>query len=410
MKKPNFHVLLLAFFMVILASCEKETTLPIDLDETTTPLSEDFIELPEADLNNRIIYHNRNTSIVATQSVDEGQNVTNPITHIATIRPLTRQGRTLHASHLDITNNRAYVSYASADTSYIGGVDVINTSNIQNPRSLTSVIYTNYKINAMVVGANRMFLSGTRRPNSFSPAVTTAESATFGIHNLNSTGRPSGSLRATRVGGYNGTDIAFHNNLIYFLSGNNGRLVVYNTAGFEQARHVIDDGRGVAISSTSNRLAVLTGNNKITLSGISTIQQQTVLHIPDESVGTKRTIDFYEDKLLVASGRRGLMVYADGDNKPAELIQQFPMPVSVPGIPANELVTRSVSYNPDNGLVVTANGAAGLWVFRKNNTTQLLELVGKISTPGSFNYVKSRGNIIFAATADGGTQIFSINM
>lgn len=409
MKKPNFQFFVLAFSTLVLASCEKQATSPSDLDESLTPLSENFIELPESNLGNRIVYQNRNANIIATQS-DEGQNVTSPITHIATILPLKYQGKTLHATHLDVTNNRAYISYASSDTSYIGGVDVINTSNVQNPRSLTSVIYTNYKLNALVVSANRMFFSGTRRPNSFSPAVTTAESATFGLHNLNTTGRPSGSLRTTRVGGYNGTDIAFHNNLVYFLSGNNGRLVVFNSAGFQQAEHVVDDGRGVAISSTSNRLAVLSGNNKISLSGISTIQQQTVLHIPDESVGTKRTIDFYEDKLLVASGRRGLMVYADGNNRPAELLQQFPMPVSVPGVPASELVTRSVSYNPDNGLIVTANGAAGLWVFRKNNSTELLELVGKISTPGSFNYVKSRGNIIFAATADGGAQIFSINM
>lgn len=409
MKKPIFHFL--SFLVIIfLSSCEKQINEPNSQEDIVANNSEDIIELPESNLANRIIFHNRNASIVATQSIDGVETVTDPISHIATVLPLRHQGKTLHATHLDITNNRAYISYASSDTSYVGGVDVINTSNIQNPRSLTSLIYTNFKVNAVVVGSSRMFFSGTRRPSSFTPAVTTAESATFGLHNLNSSGRPSGSLRTTRIGGFNGTDIAFHNNKVYFLSGNNGRLTVFNTAGVQQDQHVVDDGRGIAVSSTSNRLAILTGNSKIMLSGITNLQQQTVLHIPDETVGTKRNIDFFEDKLIVASGRRGLMVYADGNNVPAVLLQQFPMPVSQSGVSSSELVTRSVSYNPDNGLVVTANGAAGLWVFRKNNATQLLELVGKISTPGSFNYVKSRGDLIFAATADGGMQIFRINM
>lgn len=399
------HFSFISLLALLLISCSKA-----DLSEPTQELpvgNERVVFHSDASLESRIQLHESNMQIVGVNSDD--LNVVDPVTLLATVSAPNYDGIQMQASHVDVVGNRVFVGYTSGNQAFQGALDVLNISNPRRPRSVAAVLYPQFNVHALEVANGKLFVSGTGNPSSFTPAVTTAESGAFGFQELNGSGRPETDFTVQRVGGFAGTNIRVENDLIYLLTGNNGKIFIYNNQLQLQQQHVVDDGRGLAVSSQNNRLAILTGNGKIMMSGLQQIQQQTVLHIPHDRAAVKRTMDFMGDRLLVAGGSNGLVVYGDGNNIPAVTLQQFPLPTRPAGQSIENWETRSVSFNESNNLVVTANGTSGLWVFRRNAQTNELSLIGKVATTGSFNFVKSRGNIIVAATNEG-FSIFRVNI
>ena len=315
------------------------------------------------------------------------------------------QGKTLRSTHVDISGTKLYVSYNTEGETYLGGIDVFDISSINTPTAVASIILPDVDISAVSVSNGKLFFAGAVNRIKFAPPARYLPPAVMGIMNLDANGIPTGNATLIGTKGYVGTDVQAANGKVYYTSAAAGDLVIFDTDGVVEQTQTADDARSIAV--TNSRLAMLTGNGKIMMSTHANLSQQTVIHIPIDIKEAKRTCDFIDgNKLTISAGTNGMRIY---DANSGNLLQSLPLPTSVPGANPNDIVTNAVSNN--GSIVVSANGAAGLYVHSKEKATgqNVLGLVGQIDATGSFNYVKAEGNYIVAATGTKGIKIFRIN-
>ncbi|WP_245603191.1 hypothetical protein [Maribacter antarcticus] len=63
--------------------------------------------------------------------------------------PSFNGGNSLTDPHVDVYRVHAYVCYNTAEAGYVGGIDVINVSNPNNPRVTARLYYVNADSNAI---------------------------------------------------------------------------------------------------------------------------------------------------------------------------------------------------------------------------------------------------------------------
>ena len=116
----------------------------------------------------------------------------------------------------------------------------------------------------------------------------------------------------------------------------------------------------------------------------------------------KITIDFYNNNVLVAEGKRGLKAY-NIDNGSNTATIELP---TVTGVDQNEVVTNAVTVAKEH--VFMANGAAGLAVHDLKDGISNIKKTGTLEIDGSVNYVESSEGYIFVASGTGGLKILKI--
>lgn len=315
------------------------------------------------------------------------------------------QGKTLRSTHVDISGTKLYVSYNTEGDTYLGGIDVFDISSIATPTPIASIILPDVDISAVSVGNGKLYFAGAVNRNIFAAPAAYLPPAVLGIVNLDVNGIPVGNATLVGAKGYVGTDVLAANGKVYFTSASAGDLTIFDQDGVVEQTQTADDARSIALNNSN--LAMLTGNGKIMMSTNSNLSQQTVIHISIDLKEAKRTCDFIDgNKIAISAGTNGMRIY---DANSGNLLQSLPLPNSVPGANASDIVTNAVSNN--GTIVVSANGAAGLYVHSKAKATgqNVLGFVGQIEAAGSFNYVKTEGNYIVAATGTKGIKIFRIN-
>ncbi len=323
-----------------------------------------------------------------------------PLTLVAQIDvPTFNGGQNLTASHVDVSGDYAYVSYNTVEDGYVGGIDIINISDPNNPRVTSRLYYTNADINAIRYDKGYIYVAGG--VDSEKSVTATANSFVARLQAANGRIDLDAGIIYGFQEGYNATDIEVTANEVLLTSGREGTVTIYNKADLKPTKEAsFMDLRSVAVKD--NRIAVLDASQGISILDANLISIRDIAIDSDFGENTKRTLDFSGENIIVAEGSKGAGVY---NSNTGAFVEYIPILLNPDNVDGSDVVTNAVATNQD--VVLMANGGAGLCLSegQQNNTA----LVGIIQLEGSINYVASKDDYVFAASGKEGLQIIKLN-
>ncbi|MGQ8336090.1 hypothetical protein ACUNWD_06020 [Sunxiuqinia sp. A32] len=384
------------FFMLTLISCEK------NINNNTDEKSDVIIQ--NDGLDDRIktdsagVVSSLPVAGLKSTAVDDEMASDLPLVLVAEVTPPKYKGKTLRATHVALSNNYAFVSYNYEGEEYLGGVDMINVSNPDDPKLIGSAILPEIDLSSIVYSSTTVIAAGAKsdfREDGSNPACVIRINL---ANNL-----LSEDAQIIDLPGYVGTDLTVDSEKFYVVSGDNGVVASYNLSDNSKNDSIwVSDLRAVGLND--DQLVVLSGveglyiYNPVDLSELSSISTSS-------DVAGKRTIDFYNGHVLAAEGYNGIGVYniASGDH-----VSTIPLAdASGLDVEPNDVVCNAVSVNNEH--VFVANGAAGVSVLSINEgAIDDLDDFGSLDLPGSANYVMSKGEYVFVADGTGGLQILKM--
>lgn len=399
MKNIHYQVLAIGAIFLLGACSKKDSTNP-------NPPSKDskiILNTNTGELNKRI--NTDSAGVLSLQppsrshardGVKDSTAYPYPLELIAEVTPPEYKGQTLRATHVAIDGNYAYVSYNVEGEKYLGGIDVFDITSAASPKLVAEAIFPSTDISSIAFDKNRLYVAGAsdvdQNTDLKSPGI-------WGYVDLKNN-IPSEDFKFFSVSGKVGTDIAVSNGKVYVTSGATGSFDVYNESDQKKLESIdTKDLRSVAVNT--GKVAVLSGVTGVDVYDINNYKSISNFSFGQDIPASKRTMDFNGDNLIIAAGKKGIEYY---NAKDGSQINNIPLPSSIDGVDPENIVTNAVSNN--NGLILSANGAAGIYVC--NVDKDKLALVGALDLKGSSNYVKSKGDYIFVATGKGGLQILKL--
>lgn len=349
------------------------------------------------DLSNRLDYTNSGVinfeSALGARSADGESAVAFPMSLLAEVKPPTYQGVQLTASHVDVNDNFVYVSYNTQGDQYLGGIDVIDVSQPNDPVLIVSAVLPNIDISSVKYNNGKLYIAGAADVDAVEGTVTPAFVAKMDL----ASGRLSNDYDLTTLPSFVATDLVVTASNYYAVTGNPGVVAKLNKeTGAVEASIELADLR--AIGSVNNKIVILSGTEGVKILNASTLNTESSFSTSTDVAQAKRTIDFQGNNLIVAEGLNGMKVY---NTTNGNLIQSFAVPTGAEGTQIGDFTTNAVSVQGD--FVYAANGAGGVTVYQKGASG--LVSLGSIPLEGSSNYVKSVGDFIFVATGRGGLKI-----
>ncbi|ANW95642.1 hypothetical protein AXE80_04825 [Wenyingzhuangia fucanilytica] len=330
-----------------------------------------------------------------TSTINESDIASNiPLIQIAEVSAPKHNGTTLRATHVAINGNYAYVSYNVEGPTYLGAVDVIDISNPNSPSIALSAILPNTDISAVNYYNNALYLAGASssiNSDGTHPAVLIKMELENGL--------PTDNIALIDIPSYVATDVLANENGIYGVSGVDGVLAQYDISNLTLKENVsINDLR--ALGEHDNKIIVLSGTDGITVHN-SNLTEISSFTTSTDTPEAKRTIDFYNNNVLVAEGKQGLGIYnINNGNK----LTTIDLPtVTDTNIDPDEIVTNAVTVESEH--IFMANWAAGVTVHDLTEGTSNITTIGTLEIDGSTNYVKSANGYIFVASGNGGLKI-----
>lgn len=401
MKKLPLSIVLVAFAFT---SCSDETTVFEDSTEGDIRMETDQTLLESSVLFDKAgvldIYDQENLAGKSYLSAKNDVAGDYPLTLVAQIDvPSFNGGNNLTASHVDVSGNYAYVSYNTADVGYVGGIDVINVSDPNNPRVTARLYYVNADINSIKYDDGYIYIAG----GVDAEKSVKATSNSFVAKLQSSNGRinlDAGVLYGFQEG-YNATDIAVTSSEVLVTSGRDGFVSIYNKADLSAKNQVpFMDLRSVAVKD--NRIAVLDASQGVSILDADLNLIRDIAIESDFGDNTKRTLDFSGENIVVAEGSKGAGMY---NANTGSFIAYIPILLDPANVDGSDVVTNAVATNEE--ILLMANGGAGLCLSEEQQNST--DLVGIIQLEGSINYVASKDDYIFAASGKEGLQIIKLN-
>ncbi len=402
MKKGIALVFLCAFVFVL--SCSDETTIFADEDQVNLVLENDPIKLQGS-----LSFVNSGVLEIAEDQLNSNKRVSaakadiagdHPITLVAQIDPPSYGGSSfLTASHVHVDGDYAYVSYNVAGEDYFGAIDIVNILDPNNPAVTSRLLYTNADINALQYSNGYVYaVGGLDAAQSFSATSNSFVAkieVNSGVMNVS-----SGILYGYQPGD-NATDVHVDGNKVYVTSGKDGSITVYDTKDFDvKHEELFSDLRSLAFFD--KRVALLDASMGIRILDDKLKTEKEIPIASDFGLYTKRTIDFVDDKIVVAEGSNGVGIYSyTSGNR----IQYLPISIDPNRAPGGDIVNNAVAINKD--IIMMANGGAGLSLSEDLGT--VAQPYGVIQINGSINYVQTQGDYVFAASGQQGLQIIKLN-
>lgn len=315
----------------------------------------------------------------------------------AEVEPPVYHNRSLRASHVSISGNRAFVAYNTEGETYLGGVDLFDISNIQSPALLAQVIVDGTDFSAVAYHNNKIYLAGARALQEDDTLQSPAIVEILEVENDQIVGEPV----LLDVSGFTATDVKVHNNKLYVTSGTNGGLSIFdiNTLALLKSTPM-DDARSLAFEQDEFVLMQGTPARITTYNNVSGAQISTYTPGGASIPESKSIVDMKGHLIYVPAGREGLKVI-HGNTGAQKLTVPLP---TIEEIKPEFVVTNGVSIN--NNKVFIANGAAGCYVAEQQGEN--IALLGSMNFKASVNYVESKGDAIFIATGTGGLKIIEI--
>ncbi|NNE01576.1 MAG: hypothetical protein HKN52_00290, partial [Eudoraea sp.] len=398
MKKGLSFLFLLAFIFVV--SCSDETTVFANEDEVNLVLENDPILLQGSVsfVNSGVleIYEDQINSNKRASTAKEADIAgDHPITLVAQVNPPNYGGTTLTASHVHVDGDFAYVSYNVAGEDYLGAIDIVDIADPNKPAVTSRLVYTNADINALQYSDGYVYAVGgvdaTQSFNATSNSFIAKIEVNAGVMNVS-----SGILYGYQPGD-NATDVHVDKNEVYVTSGKDGSITIYDAKDFDvKKEELFSDLRSLAFFD--NRVALLDASLGIRILDDNLKIKGEIPISSDFGLYTKRTIDFEEDKIVVAEGTNGVGVYSYSSGN---RLQYLPISIDPNRPPEGDIVNNAVAINKD--IIMMANGGAGLSLCEDKGAEA--EPYGVIQIDGSINYVQTKGDYVFAASGQQGLQI-----
>jgi hypothetical protein len=323
---------------------------------------------------------------------------------IASVAAPVVDGFTTQATDMDIRGDRLVVSYNSAGDPYRGAVDLIDVSDPKKPILRCEMAFKTSDVNAVHLSSSRVFLVGA---TSDSEVPAYISSVGVGANEF------SGAYLQTSLSSFAGTDVTSKGNTVYAVSGNAGGAFALEKSTLDISAEVeIRDAR--SISSKGNSIVALSGTT-----GELTYFDEKLVQLGETSpVGgatkeqEKSSVNLGAETVLVALNDGGAKIVCRADNKVIG---------SIPAVKESETISEKTVTNSaylHNGLLFTANGEAGVYVYhvRKGEKFESvckdrnIHLLGKLNFGSdlSANHVVFKGKHLFVADGLGGVKIVSV--
>jgi hypothetical protein len=396
---------LLILGSVILFSCEKKETDQIDDD------AEQVIVNNEKEvLNERITYYH--TSLFST--IQEDKNTTDYFWYyVAEVAAPVFNGEVLSATHVDIIDDKAYVSYNVQGDVYSGGIEVIDLENPAYPSIISQMLFTGNDANAVVAdisGSNAsrdvyLALSSFKKGAVIRKLISSDGLFTGGFADLSLSKGITGISASANA-------ITCSNDYIYVTSGqsvgglhqiNKQDFTLLNPDEFQAAKYVVTNGGNIGAKqitlSTGDEAQLHVYNIGEALDkevfDIGSIYHQNV----EDPYSGKSTmhIDPQSSNCFVSMGVNGMKAF---NIFTGEVVYTSPV---------NMLTTGNTNgLTKDDLFVYLANGADGLYI------AELPEESGELipvqvwdmeESPASANLVKASDDWLFVAKGGGGLKI-----
>ncbi len=308
----------------------------------------------------------------------------------ATVAPLQYGDKILHAVHVTLNGDFAYVAYATPENEYFGGIEIINIKDVSRPKILSQMIFTEADITIVLRAGNRIFIGGAadsdKIDNISSPAV-------FGIIELHA-GLLSGDYKIFDLPSFNANDIVIVEQTALVTSGTTGGgLTIFDLNTRQHAFTPISGAKALEVTTDGIYIMEGTGVNLHVYSPVDTSFIETIPLGCANMYQSKAETEVQDNVLFFSSGSCGMRAI---DLLTREMKYAYKIP--------NGGHCNGVSVNDD--LVFLANDTSGLAVLQIEEDG-LAEL-GFLRFDAPVNYVISHDNKLFVAAAKAGLKIIEI--
>ena len=379
---------LILISVIFFASCIK------DYDDLT---NNDFRSNP------RISLKNQNIPVVPGFGLKSQPQIDYVFTLVAEVDAPSIASQTLQATHVDVYNNTAYVSYNMRGSQNLGAIDIIDITNPSAPIILNTLLFDDKDVNTVKFVDGYIYFGGQDIDGGYVAKVDSdLDGSDIVIFSWGEQTNP-----------YSLNSMDSDNNNIWFTGGDNGGLYIVDPD---------DDGDGIitvyeifdarSVKSLSNgEIYVLSGNDVYLWNG-EFMSELGLIESNWVQQHSKADLDANEDYLFAATNRGGGLI-VDIRNTPPVVSQRIERPLTPEGMDDEDYVTNSVSVN--NELLFWAQGGAGIIVcevtpYDEDDKSLPVQELGYFDFGGplSSNFVMSQDNYIFVATGLGGLKILTM--
>jgi len=405
LKKVNLSfIMFFAGLIIISASCKKIEKENIDDDPEVV-----YVNNEAEILNQRITYHH---SPAFSSKTDK--SIHNYYWYyVAEVASPVFNGHELSATHVDIIDDKAYVSYNVQGDVYAGGIEVIDLENPAFPALISQLLFNGNDANAVVADMDGnnidrdvyLALSSFKKGAVLRKLNTQNGLFTDEFYDLNLSKSISG-ISASANG------VSCTNDYIYVTSGQSvggvfqvvkSSFSVINADEFQAAKYVVTNGS----NSGANQITLSTGdeaklhvytvgqNLNKQVFDIGSIYHQNVEN-PYEGKAAMY-IDQQSNNCFVSMGVNGMKAF--------NILSGNEVFTS----PANMLSTGNTNgLSKDDLFIYLANGADGLYIASlppSSGEIIPVQVWDMDETPASANLVKASDDWLFVAKGGGGLKI-----
>jgi hypothetical protein len=301
---------------------------------------------------------------------------------------------TLQATHVDIADNLAFVSYNMKGPIQKGAIDIIDITNPKLPSLVKSLEFPEWDINTVVYYNHNILLAGQYKYGAFFAAV-----------NLN-----GDEVYFSKISSFSANNMKIVDNKLFITSADiNGGLTILNGDDFSKVAFIhAEDARSVAsLDSDDAYMLSAAGISLYSKGSLSNLMGMNPDYLQQAS---KAELDISEHYIFAALNKGGSMIW---DRITLAPVTQFTIPDFLVAKDPENYVSNSVSYN--NPLLFVANGGSGIMVAGKDSDSPEDETFmeygyfdfNEKGGSTSSNFVKSKGRFIFVASGLGGLKILT---
>lgn len=409
--------------LLIITSCQ--TTLNGDLENIEEEIALYSLNNNSGQLNSRIHMVNRTATIKpyvsALSTTDKNSNVNGSQEKyywefVAEVDPLELGGVRLSATHIALSDNKAYVSYHKQGNLHKGALEILDLSNPNFPSIISQAYFPNSDINAITSDDNGSEVSRKvwlAMSNANQGAQLIEIESTFGQLTENNRKVNISNLMNDSGVSASANGIAATDDYLFVTSGKTfgGTVMIDKTTLESIIAENYPDSKYVAINGKGNNaqvVSLITGDQALLKVGranqnyasvsypVGPIYHQNVL----ETYRGKSTMEFSvlnNNHLYVAKGKYGIGKINTANGK---VIAE-----STPSM-LDKGNTNSVSNDED--YVYAANGGDGISISPHPKNGELIEPVfywDLAEEDASANFIVADGEWLFVAKGEGGFKI-----
>jgi len=389
-------LLFLSFLIIGMISCQPDGDGPVG-DPTV------LINSDSESLNTRFTLEGAGvvgiiSSDVINGRLKEDEEVAGkvPLMMVSQVDPPKYEGKILKATHVDISENYAFVSYNTEGAEFLGAIEIFDITDPLYPKITSQAIFKNADINSITYKQGKVYAAAAYDIDKEEGIKTPAQLVIVNVSN----GSFTSDFSKFDIEGWAAVDVSTTEEDVAVASGSNGLVGLFDPKGQMKGEFSLSDLRSVKYGN--GVLGALSGTEGIKILDSSTLNVISSISLGKDIAESKRTLDMGPGLLFAAEGTSGVGVYSIALGS---ILQRLPIPLKPEGVEEGDIVTNAVSF--DDGKVYMANGGAGISVSQLIEN-DVLEEIGILGINGSSNFIKAYKGYIFVASGRQGLQILSL--